>query len=51
MMNKIVAKLKMCIRDSFRPEKRFMDAVKGLLVYGTKTVRPKELYTIKAHEA
>ncbi|MCO8193010.1 MULTISPECIES: hypothetical protein [unclassified Anaerofustis] len=37
--------------EPFRPEKRFMDAVKGLLVYGTKTVRPKELYTIKAHEA
>lgn len=37
--------------EPFRPEKRFMDAVKGLLVYGTKTIRPKELYTIKAHEA
>lgn len=36
--------------EPFRPEKRFMDAVKGLMVYGTKTVRPKELYTIKAHE-
>lgn len=37
--------------EPFRPEGRFEDAVKGLLVYGIKTVRPKELYTIKAHEA
>lgn len=37
--------------EPFRPEKRFMDAIKGLLVFGTKTIRPKELYTIKAHEA
>lgn len=36
--------------EAFRPEKRFMDAIKGLLVFGTKTVRPKELYTIKAHQ-
>lgn len=29
--------------ESYRPEKKFGDAVKGLLVYGTKIVRPKEV--------
>ena len=37
--------------EPYRPEKRFAEAVKGLMVYGTKTVRPKELGVIKAHEA
>lgn len=36
--------------EAYRPHERFEDAIKGLIVYGSKTVRPKELYTIKAHE-
>ena len=35
--------------EAYRPEKKFMDAVKGLNTYGAKVVRPKELYVIKAH--
>lgn len=33
--------------EQFRPEDLFYDAVKALLVYGIKVVRPKELYTIR----
>lgn len=29
--------------EAYRPEKRFEDALKGVYVYGAKTVRPKEL--------
>ena len=29
--------------EPYRPEKRFSDAVKGYVLYGTKIVRPKEL--------
>lgn len=29
--------------EPYRPEKRFSDAVKGFVLYGTKIVRPKEL--------
>ena len=32
---------------AYSPEKRFADAVKGLNVYGTKLVRPKELVAIE----
>lgn len=36
------------IRESiaYRPELRFGDAVKGLMVYGTKAVLPERLYTL-----
>ena len=34
----------------FEPEKGFGDALKGFNLYGTKVVRPKELYVIKAHK-
>ncbi|RGD73820.1 hypothetical protein [Anaerofustis stercorihominis] len=36
--------------EKYRPESYFQDAVKGLMVFGAKVVRPKELYTIKAHK-
>ena len=36
--------------EKYRPEAYFQDAVKGLMVFGAKVVRPKELYTIKAHK-
>ena len=36
--------------EAYRPPTLFNDAVKGLNVYGIKTVRPKELYVIKAHK-
>lgn len=37
--------------EAYRPEKMFADAVKGLNVYGTKVVRPKEIvgYKITAY--
>ena len=34
---------------AYCPEKRFMDAVKGLNTYGGKMVRPKESAVLKAH--
>jgi len=37
--------------EAYRPEKSFMDAIKGLNTYGTKVVRPKELYVIKARKS
>lgn len=36
--------------EAYRPDDLFEDAVKGLNVYGCKVVRPKELYTIRAHK-
>ena len=36
--------------EACRPSDNFVDYVKGLAVYGVKTVRPKELYVIKAHK-
>lgn len=37
--------------EAYRPQGLFADALKGLDVYGAKTVRPKEMYVIKAHKA
>ena len=34
--------------EAYRPEKKFADAVKGFVLYGTKIVRPDEIVTIKA---
>ena len=36
--------------EAYRPHGLFADALKGLDVYGAKTVRPKEMYVIKAHQ-
>lgn len=36
--------------EPYRPQGLFSDAIKGLNVYGIKTVRPKELYAIKVHK-
>ena len=36
--------------EPFRPEGYFSDAIKGYIVYGSKVVRPKEIYVIKAHK-
>ena len=36
--------------EGYRPEKRFADAVKGLLVYGAKVVRSKGLVCITANK-
>lgn len=35
--------------EFFKPEKRFSEAVKILMIYGAKIVRPKELYVMKSH--
>ena len=35
--------------EAYRPETLFSDAIKGLNSFGGKAVRPKEIYTIKAH--
>lgn len=35
--------------EFFMPEKRFSEAVKILLTYGAKIVRPKELYVMRSH--
>lgn len=32
--------------EPYRPEKRFADAVKGFVLYGTKIVRPKEMIVL-----
>ena len=37
--------------EAYRPEKRFADAVKGLMVYGQKAVLPKRLYTLETQKA
>jgi hypothetical protein len=37
--------------QSYRPEKRFGDAVKGLHVYGGKVVRPSALACLIANKA
>lgn len=36
--------------EPYRPEKRFADAVKGFVLYGTKIVRPKELIVLNVKE-
>ena len=36
---------------AYRPEKRFADAVKSLMVYGVKTVLPARLYTLEVQKA
>ena len=36
--------------EAYRPEKRFADAVKGLLVYGAKVVRPQALSVLTANK-
>jgi len=36
---------------AYRPEKRFADAVKGLMVYGQKCVLPTRLYTLEIQKA
>lgn len=36
--------------EPYRPEGLFSDAIKGLNVYGSKVVRPKELYCLKCHK-
>ena len=33
--------------EAYRPEDSFSDAIKGLLVFGAKIVRPEQLYIIK----
>ena len=37
--------------EAYRPDKFFSDAVRGLMVYGAKIVRPKELYVIQAKKS
>ena len=37
--------------EAYRPEKRFADAIKGLMVYGTKAILPKRLYTLEVQKA
>ena len=32
--------------EAYRPERRFGDAIKGLMVYGSKAILPDRLYTI-----
>ena len=32
--------------EAYRPELRFADAVKGLMLYGSKVVYPNELYVL-----
>lgn len=36
--------------EAYRPQDLFSDAMKGLNTFGSKVVRPKELYVIKAHK-
>jgi len=36
--------------EAYRPQNFFSDAMKGLNTFGSKVVRPKELYVIKAHK-
>lgn len=38
------------ITEPYRPHDYFEDAVKSMVVFGAKVVRPKELYVIKAHK-
>lgn len=38
------------ITEPYRPHDLFEDAVKSMVVFGAKVVRPKELYVIKAHK-
>lgn len=37
--------------EAYRPGDQFMDAIKGLNLFGGKIVRQKELYVVKAHYA
>lgn len=36
--------------EAYRPETLFSDAMKGLNCFGSKVVRPKEIYAIKVHK-
>ena len=36
--------------EAYRPEGLFADAVKGLNVFGTRVIRPKEIYILKARK-
>ena len=36
--------------EPYRPERRFADAVKGFVLYGTKIVRPKEMIVLNVKE-
>jgi hypothetical protein len=36
--------------EAYRPEELFSDAMKGLNCFGSKVVRPKELYVMKVHK-
>lgn len=36
--------------EAYRPEKRFSDAVKGFVLYGTKVVRPKEAIILNCYK-
>jgi hypothetical protein len=38
------------ITEPYRPHDYFEDAVKSMVVFGAKVVRPKELYAIRAHK-
>lgn len=38
------------ITEPYRPHDLFEDAVKSMIVFGAKVVRPKELYAIRAHK-
>lgn len=38
------------ITEPYRPHDMFEDAVKSMVVYGAKVVRPKELYAIRCHK-
>ena len=37
--------------EPYRPEKRFSDAVKGFVLYGTKIVRPKEMIILNCKKS
>ena len=36
--------------EPYRPEGLFSDALKGLNTFGSKVIRPKEIYTMKVHK-
>ena len=36
--------------EPYRPEKKFSDAVKGFILYGTKIVRPKEMIILNCYK-
>ena len=36
--------------EPYRPEKKFSDAVKGFILFGTKIVRPKEMIILNCYK-